>query len=75
MITKQFPALDRAINEESYDWLWDNVPALAAAVVDEVRRGAKPSEIRRYVMQRTQRDALAARCEQAAAWAAAKKSD
>jgi hypothetical protein len=36
------------------------------AIETEVARGAAPSDIRRYVVQRTQRIELALRCEQAA---------
>lgn len=67
MITRDLPRIDTAINEESWEWLQDNVPTLATAVQKEVTAGASPSEIQRHVMRRTQRAALALRCQQAAA--------
>jgi hypothetical protein len=60
------PEIDAAIAQESWEWLLDNVPGLADGVAQEVRRGARPDEIRRHVMVQTQRAALALRCKQAA---------
>lgn len=75
MIAKQLPALDLAINEESWLWLDDNVPLLARAVQTEVKRGASAAQIKRYVIQRTGREAIALRCEQAAAFLAAQNEE
>ena len=66
MIIHELPAIDAAIDEESWEWLQDALPALAMALATEVRRGVGAEEIRRHVMQRTQRPALAMRCSQAA---------
>lgn len=55
-----------ALDEISWQWLNDNHPRLAEAIEVEVARGATPDNIRRYVVQRTQRIELALRCEQAA---------
>lgn len=66
MITKDLPRIDEAIDEESWEWLQDNVPTLATAVRKEVASGASPDEIQRHIMRRTQRAALALRCQQAA---------
>ena len=65
---KTLPALARALNGESWNWLETNQPELAAAIEVEVGRGATPSEIKRFVMLRTDRYELALRCELAAAW-------
>jgi hypothetical protein len=65
MIIKELPTIDSAINEESWHWLQDCLPALAAAVASEVARGASADEIRRHVFRRTHRHALAMRCSQA----------
>ena len=60
------PALEAAINEESWEWLTDNVPQLADAIQKELAKpGLTPELIRRFVMKKTQRPALAARCFQA----------
>ena len=67
MISRDFPQLDKAIEAESWRWLNDYLPDMAEAVEAEVQSNAKPAEIRRHVMRKTQRDRLAARCEQAAA--------
>lgn len=63
---EDFPELAHALNEESWLWLSDQAPMLAAALEKEVKRGGKPENIRRFVMRHTQRDALARRIEQAA---------
>ena len=72
MILREMPAIDAAINEESWGWLQDYVPVMAQAVAEEVKRNASPDDIRRHVMKQTQgqRPALAARCGQAAAYLA-----
>lgn len=64
-------ALGAAINQESYEWLTDNLPELADAVQTEVNAGATPDEIRRFALLKTQRPALAMRLQQAAAYLAA----
>ena len=68
MIQRDMPTIDAAINEESFDWLHDNAPILANAVAEEVKRGASATDVRRHVMVKTYRPALALRCEQAAAY-------
>ncbi len=66
MILQELPHLDQAINEESWQWLDDNAPIYAKAVQKEVANGRTPEQIRYYFMKRTQREAMAMRCEQAA---------
>ena len=61
-------AIGRALDEISWYWLSDSYPGLAEAIQSEADRGASPDQVRRYVMQRTQRLELALRCEQAARW-------
>lgn len=63
---KTFPTLEEAINEESYNWVSENYPALAKALEEEVKAGGKPEDIRRFIVAQTQREALALRLEQAA---------
>lgn len=63
---RDYPDLDRAIDEESWLWLQDNAPGYADAVTAEVNRGHKPADIRQRFMRLTQRPALALRLEQAA---------
>jgi hypothetical protein len=67
MIIKDMPAIDAAINGESWEWLRENLPVLAGAVSLEIKNGATADDVRLYVMRRTQRPALAMRCSQAAA--------
>lgn len=65
---KDLTAIGKALNEISWQWLSDNHPRLAEAIEVEVDRGAASADIRRYVMDKTQRLELALRCEQGAAW-------
>ncbi len=64
--TMDFPDLDMAVDQESYQWLLDNAPLYADAVAAEIKRGHKPADIRQRFMRTTQRAALALRLEQAA---------
>jgi hypothetical protein len=68
MILTKMPEIDAAIAEESWEWLRDVHPDIAAGVESEVKRGTKPDDIRRHVIQKTMgmRPALAVRCGQAA---------
>lgn len=69
--TRELIEIGQALDEISAQWLSDNHPRLAEAVLVEVEMGATPELVRRYVMRQTQRVELALRCEQAARWAAA----
>ena len=62
------PVIGRALDEISWDWISDNHPYLAEAIQAETQHGANPNQIRRFVMQQTQRTELALRCQQAARW-------
>lgn len=66
--TLSLPIIGKALDEISWTWLSDNFPQLAEAIKSEMDRGASPDQIRRYVVQQTQRLELALRCEQAARW-------
>lgn len=70
----ELPALESAINAESWDWLCDNLPVLAQALQKEIENGASPEDVRFFIMKQTQREALAMRLEQAAKHLTAKKA-
>lgn len=65
-MTNPFNDLSTALDEESWDWLNENAPAIANAVQTAITRKATPTDVRRFVVSRTGRAELAARCEQAA---------
>ena len=61
--------LSAAFNRQSWEWLQDEAPDIAAALVQVVKaRGASPEDVRRFTMRYTGRAAMAARVEQAAAY-------
>lgn len=62
----KMPTLRAALDEESFNWLSDNLPGLCDALAVEVANGAKPDEVGRLVRAKYGRDELAARLEQAA---------
>lgn len=66
MIMLAMVDLERAVNEESWEYLRDNLPGLAAALEVEVKRGATADDIRRWAMRYTRREGLALRLQQAA---------
>lgn len=66
MIQRDMPLVEATLNKESYDFLVDNWPELAQAIEGEVRNGARPDEVGRFVMRKTQRERLAMRSRQAA---------
>jgi hypothetical protein len=66
--TKNLTAIARALDQISWQWLSDNHPELIEAIEVEVGRGATPVDVRRFVMQYTDRFELALRCQQAANW-------
>lgn len=68
--TRQLPRLAAALNRASYEWLADELPDVADALVAEVEAGATAAELRQFTMRYTGRAALAARIEQAAAYLA-----
>ena len=59
--------LSAAFNRQSWEWLQDEAPDIAAALVQVMARGASPEDVRRFTMRYTGRAAMAARVEQAAA--------
>lgn len=66
MYTRELTTLGEALDEIDWQWLSDTHPRLAEALETEIELGADPDQVRRFVMQRTQRKELALRCEQAA---------
>lgn len=68
MITRNFPALETAINADAWEYLQNNAPEYAAAVQTAVTNGGKPDEIYRFVLDRVGlwREPTAMRCKQAA---------
>ena len=68
MIQREMTSLMAALNQESWEWLLTEQPLLAAALSDEVGRGATPEEVGRFVMRYAKRPALAQRLEQAAGY-------
>lgn len=67
-MTNEYTDLDRVLDEESWDYLNDNYPALAISVQTEVGKGNSPEAIKRRVIGRigAHREPLAQRCENAA---------
>lgn len=70
-MTRSMPRLAAALNQQSYEYLQDEWPAVAEALAAEVQAGATADELRRFTMRHTGRAPLAARIEQAAAHLAA----
>jgi hypothetical protein len=60
----EFDELGSELDQESWDWLDDNHPTIAAKIAMYVQRGATPDEIRKYVRKRvgTHREEFALRC-------------
>lgn len=63
-------ALNKALDEISYEWMLENFPKVAEAIEAELAKGKTPIDIKRAVMARTGRLEFALRCEQAARHAA-----
>lgn len=63
--------IDAALDAMSYDWLLQVDPDLLRALERDLAAGATPKAIRQRVIERTGREELAARCEQAARHATA----
>jgi hypothetical protein len=60
------PRLGAELDRESYQWLAANHPDILAAVEAEVSTGAKPTDLRFYVLRLTGRPEIAQRIEAAA---------
>lgn len=65
-MAKKLNVLTDALDMESWEWLQDNLPAIAGAVSAEVENGATAEDVKRTVNTHTTRYALSLRCEQAA---------
>lgn len=60
------PRLGAELDKESYQWLAANHPDILAAVEAEVSAGAKPADLRFFVLRQTGRVEIAQRVEAAA---------
>ncbi len=60
------PALTRALDQESYEWLSANQPDILRALEVEIRNGNTPYQAKMLVLQHSGREELAQRIEQAA---------
>lgn len=60
-----FEELGEELDAESWEWLVESQPRIADAVEKAVALGAKPHEVRAYVLRRcgSHREELARRCE------------
>lgn len=65
--------LGAELDKESYEWLAAVHPEILDAVEAEVSAGAKPADLRLFVIRQTGRPDLANRVEQAARHIAAQK--
>jgi hypothetical protein len=74
-MSDKFMELDRALDEESWDWLNDNCPPLAISVQKAVEKDISAEEIKRRVIDRlgAHRLPLAQRCEAGARYLHATK--
>lgn len=68
MAASKLNTIGQALDAISWEWLETNYPLLAEAIQRAVDGNTDPAEVKRYVMQHTQRYELALRCEQAARW-------
>lgn len=59
------PRLGAELDRESYQWLAATHPDILAAVEAEVETGAKPADLRFYVLRQTGRPEIAQRIEAA----------
>ncbi len=62
----RMPALQRALDQESYEWMSANQPDILRALEVEIGNGNTPYQARMLVLQHSGREDLAARIEQAA---------
>jgi len=67
-IKRDMPAIDKALNRASWEWLQTEDEALAEAVSKEVSKRTPPDAIYRHILNHVgiHRDALARRVKQAA---------
>ena len=62
----KMPALQAALDKESFEWLEINYPNLLAALEAEIGNGAEPDQVYRYVLAYFGREEIARRLQQAA---------
>jgi len=52
-VTRKFPHLGAAFGADALEWLEDNAPRYADALIREVQSGASAADIRAYARQET----------------------
>lgn len=62
----KMPALQAALDRESYEWLAMNAPAILDALETEIAQGRSPEQVYLWVLGEYGRDELAQRLRQAA---------
>lgn len=67
-MSKVLSKLGAAFDRGDWQWLLDNHEDIADMLREEVREGAAPDEIRRFILSQVspERTGMAARCENAA---------
>lgn len=67
-MARQLELLGKVLDKQSYEWLLDTDQDVAAALAAEVKQGATPDDIRRFVLAHIgpDRHGLAQRCQSAA---------
>lgn len=72
---RNFPHLSTAFGRDAWDWLQDNAPDYATALLSEVESGATPEQIRAFARQETDgyRGPFVTRLRQAAAYLATQR--
>lgn len=75
-MSKQLSKLGAALDHQSWQWLMDADAEIAEAVAAEVEAGASPDAIKRFILNHVgaDRSGLAARCQSAARFLAAKQA-
>ncbi len=62
----KMPALQAALDKQSFEWLASNAPEILEALEIEVSHGVKPDDVHLYVRGEYERPELAQRLRQAA---------
>ncbi len=64
--TEPMSSLGEALDDASFDWMLEQYPKVAAAIIQSLANGATPRDVKYYVLAQTGRVELALRCEQCA---------
>lgn len=62
----KMPALQQALDRESYEWLAENMPPILEALEAEIQNGRTPEQVHLFVLGEYSRPELAQRLRQAA---------